>query len=282
MDEDFYTRRRANFGLVILLTVSILLLTAHLSNFVRGLKNFVYYIVAPTPQSANRVVHSGNDLFLTFKEVVSIHQDNLALRSALEKYTYLDSEFRQMKEENQRLRTLVGFPMPPERASVIARVVMREPGSWFQHIIIDKGSMDGIYLDAAVLSWAKDKPAVLGRVAEVREHSAKVVLITNVLSAMPVQLRQTGEDGLLEGSNGHRMRLSYLVPETRAAIGDEVVTSPLSTVFPPGIAIGQISDMVTAAQEAFRTAVVKPAVDFSSLREVVVLVEQKHGVPGEK
>lgn len=282
MDEDFYTRRRANFGLVILLTVSILLLTAHLSNFVRGLKNFAYYIVAPTPQSANRVIHSGNNLFQTFKEVVSIHQDNIALRTSLEKYTYLDTEFRQMKEENQRLRSLVGFPLPPEHSSVIARVITREPGSWFQHIIVDKGYAEGIYLDAAVLAWANDKPAVLGRVAEVREHSAKVVLITNVLSAMPVQLRVTGEDGLLEGSNSHRMRLSYLIPETKAAIGDEVVTSPLSTVFPPGIVIGQVSDMVAAAQEAFRTAVVKPAVDFSSLREVVVLVERKHGAQGVK
>jgi rod shape-determining protein MreC len=173
-----------------------------------------------------------------------------------------------------RLRQLVDFPMPAAQRSVVARVVTREPGSWFQWVIIDRGRAEGLFVIAPVLAWAGDKPAVLGRVGEVFDHSAKVVLITSVISSLPVKVTSCEQDGLMEGQNNTRMKLNYLLPESKITIGDEVVTSSLSTVFPPGIRVGYIHDYMGNESDAYRSAVVKPAVNFNSLREVAVLIPE--------
>jgi rod shape-determining protein MreC len=68
--------------------------------------------------------------------------------------------------------------------------------------------------------------------------------------------------------------MNYLLLEGKAAIGDEVVTSPLSSVFPQGLAIGTIRDILTLPNEPFKSAVIEPAVNINSLREVVVLIEK--------
>ena len=133
-----------------------------------------------------------------------------------------------------------------------------------------------MYVNAPVLAWTAGKPAVMGRVEEVFQNSAKVVLITNILSAMPGEIKSLSEDGLVEGQNGHNLKINYLVPETKVRVGDEVVTSPLSSVFPPGILIGTVTDFSASGDEAFRSAIIKPAVNFNNLREAVVLIAEDH------
>jgi rod shape-determining protein MreC len=272
MEEDLISRRRSNFTFLLLLAVTIFFLTAHLTGYVRGLKNFLFYILYPTPAAASRVIQLEQQTSENLKEIVRIHQENLMLKGVLEKYAFLDIEWKRAQEENIRLRQLVNFSTPAAKESIVARVITREPGSWFQWVTIDRGSAEGLFVDAPVLAWAGERPAVLGRVGEVYTHTAKVILITNILSALPVQIRSISEDGLLEGQNSGYLKANYLLPEGNLMIGDEIVTSPLSAVFPSGIAIGTIVDLSPAAHEAFRSATVKPAVNLNKLREVIILV----------
>jgi rod shape-determining protein MreC len=275
MDEETLTSRSSNLTFVFLVAVNILLLTAHLTGYVRTIKNFLYYVLMPFPATSSRIVQTGQNATQNIAEIVRIHQDNQVLRKSLEKYAVMDNEYQRMKEENMRLRQLVNFPAPAGKRSVVASVMTREPGSWFQWVTIDKGLEDGIFVDAPVLAWAADRPVIVGRVGEVYNHTAKVVLVTNIVCALPVEIKTIGEDGLLEGQNSPRLQIKYLLPEGRMAIGDEVVTSPLSTVFPPGITIGQVQDIVVSENEMLRSAVVKPAVNFNHLREVVILIPEK-------
>lgn len=272
MDEEFFAQRRTNYVFVFLLTVSIFLLIAHLSSYVRGLKNFLFYILAPAPASATRFIQSGQKIYKTFGEMVAAHQENIELHKTLERYSALDIECLRMKEENERLRKLVNFFMPASRKSVAAQVVAREPASWFQWIVINRGSQDGIKADAPVLTWINDSPAVLGRVGEVSGHWAKVVLITNVLSALPATTRPSAGDGLIEGLNGHELKLSYLSPDEKISIGDEIVTSSLSAIFPPGVLIGKIRNIDSLPDNL--SAYITPAVNFNMLREVVVVLPE--------
>ena len=272
MEEDFFSHRQSNLVFLFLVAVNIFLLTAHLSGFVRGFKNFFFYILAPAPQSAARVMQVEQGVVGNLQEIVNVHQENVALRKLVEQYALMQNEYERAREENLRLRSLVNFPVPPKNRSIVARVITREPSSWFQWVIIDKGKADGILADAPVLTWVDNAPAVLGRVGEVSQHSAKVVLITNVLSALPSMVKASGEDGLLEGQNGLKLKLNYLLPEGKVAIGDEITTSALSSVFPSGILIGKVQDINTKENEQFHSAIVKAAVNFNTLREVVVLM----------
>ncbi len=274
MEDLFHTRRASNLSFAFLLALTVFLLTAHLTGYIHLLKNFLFYVISPAPVTASKVVMSSKDVGSTIKELVRVHQENTALRKMLQDYEKLDSEYHGALEENSRLRALVKFPAPPGTKPVSARVSGREPESWFQSIIIDRGSDAGIVVDAPVLAWRGSKPVVLGRVSEVHGDSSEIVLLTNPLFSTPAQIRSTAEDGLLEGQNSPYLKMNYLLIEGKAAIGDEVVTSPLSSVFPQGIAIGTIRDITPLANEPFKSAVIEPAVNINSLREVVVLIDQ--------
>lgn len=277
MEEEIASRRQANYAFLLLFTINIFLLTANLSAYVRTIKNFVYYMLYPSNFAAMRIVESTNKFSSSIKEIVNIHQENLALKEAIQKLAFLEPEWLSANAENLRLRSIVGFSAARRTRTVIAHIISREPSSWFQWITIDKGLNHGIYLNAPVLAWSEGRPAVMGRVEEVFVNSAKVVLITNVLSALPGEIKGLDEDGLVEGQNSHRLRINYLVPETKVKIGDEIVTSPLSSVFPPGVIVGKVSDFASSDNEAFRSAVIKPAVNFNNLREAIVVIKDKEG-----
>jgi rod shape-determining protein MreC len=275
MEEEIVSRRKANYTFLLLFTINIFLLTANLTAYVRTIKNFIYYILFPSNITAVGIVESADKFSSNIGEIIRIHQENLELKKYIKRMTFLEGESERAKEENVRLRALVGFSAIKQSKSLLAHIISREPGSWFQQVTIDRGQNDGIYLDAPVLAWADNKPAVLGRVVEVFQGSAKVVLITNVLSAIPGEIKSLHEDGLVEGQNSHRLKINYLVPETKVQIGDEVVTSPLSSVFPSGILIGKIIDFTPANNEAFHSAIIKPAVNINNLREAIIIIQEK-------
>ena len=272
MDEELLSHRHSNYAFIFLIAICVLLLTAHLSGYIRSLKDFLFYIVVPTPQYAMRFIQSGQKLSENLTQIVKIHQENIELKNRIEKYAYLENQFNQMRDENIRLRSVTSFSAPKDKRSIIAQVTLREPGSWFQWIIINRGAREGVMMDSPVIAIIDNTPAVLGRVAEVSESSSKVVLLTNVMSATPVMARSNEEDGLLEGQNSNTLKLNYLTKEAKIAAGDEIVTSPLSYVFPAGMLVGTVQTVVVSRDEAFSYAIVKPAVNLSSLREVVVMV----------
>ncbi|MFH1368605.1 MAG: rod shape-determining protein MreC [Elusimicrobiota bacterium] len=275
MSGNNFSRRNSVFAFLLLTALSVFLLTARLNEYVLNLKSFLFYVFIPSPQAATRTIQVTQKLFGNIGEIVHVHQENITLRKELERFVQLENEWKRASDENLRLRELVNFPRFSRFTQVKAKVISREPDDWFQSVIIDKGKASGLYIDAPVLALTKNRPVVLGRIGEAYGNSSKVVLITNILSAIPAMISSTGNDGLLEGQDSPRLTLNYLLPDRRYNIGDEVVTSPLSSVFPSGILIGRISDTNDSGEESFKSVVIKPAINLNNLREVVILIPEK-------
>lgn len=275
MTEDNIPRRRSNLTFIFLITINIFLLTARLNNYVLDLKSFLFYVLVPTPQAATRTIQLTQKLFGNISEIVRAHQENIVLKKELEKYFAMENEWKRAVDENARLRALANFPRFSQLGSLKAKVISREPDSWFQSVLIDKGKNDGVTLDAPVLALSESRPAVLGRIGELFANSSKVVLVTNALSAIPAMVRPYGDDGLLEGQDNSQLSLNYLEAGKEYQIGSEVVTSPLSSVFPPGILIGKIEDISGEKDESFKSVTIRPAINLNALREIVVLTQEK-------
>ena len=151
--------------------------------------------------------------------------------------------------------------------SILANVVGRDPSNWNASLIIDKGKDEGVAVGQPVVSPL----GVVGRIFEVGQHTAKVILLSDPTFAVAAVVERSRENGLLTGTLQGVLRLQYLTDNADVKVGDVIVTSRLSTAFPQGILIGQITDVEASVNSHTVECLVDPAVDLSELEEVVVV-----------
>ena len=140
--------------------------------------------------------------------------------------------------------------MPDRSASfVTARVVADNGGAFVRSVLVAAGSQDGVRKgDAAVTG-----EGLVGRVAEVGNRSARILLLTDINSRIPVVIERSRDQGILAGDNSDNPRLLYLSHGSQLLAGDRVVTSAAGGALPPGLPIGIVKsvDNGDAAVELF-------------------------------
>lgn len=152
-----------------------------------------------------------------------------------------------------------------------ARVIGKDPGSWYDVFIIDKGSDDQIEVNMVVMAGN----GLVGRIIEVAPNYAKVRSIIDDTSSVSGKILRTsdlctvsgdkrlGDDGLC--------LVEYIENDSNIVVGDEIVTSHLGKIYPPGILIGTIRSIENNPDKLTKTAVLEPVVDFKHLEEVLVI-----------
>jgi rod shape-determining protein MreC len=137
----------------------------------------------------------------------------------------------------------------------------------FRTLTIDKGSRDGVRPDMAVISPA----GIAGRVVIPSARSAKVQLLVDLNAAAGAIIARTRAQGVVVGAGGDRLRMDYVSDVSDVVVGDIVVSSGIDGIYPKGFVIGRV-ESIERSGGAYRRIMVHPAVDFSSLEEVLVVV----------
>jgi rod shape-determining protein MreC len=169
--------------------------------------------------------------------------------------------------ENRRFASLLGFKNRSMFSSEAALVVARDPSAWNSSLMIDKGSRDAIKPGMPVVNAL----GVVGKVAEVAETKSKVILMTDPGFSVAVVNQRSRESGLLSGSLSGKCRLYYLPEDADIQVGDELVTSSISTAFPAGLIVGTVTDVYPGSEGESPRAIVKPAVEVAKVEEVLVI-----------
>jgi rod shape-determining protein MreC len=177
---------------------------------------------------------------------------------------------QQERSRAQRTRTLEQLlelrgrvPLQTAAADVIAAAATPE----FRTITIGKGAREGLRPDMAVLAPA----GVVGRVIVPAAHAAKVQLLIDRNAAAGALIERTRAQGVATGSGENQLRLDYVNGSAELAVGDTVVTSGIDGIYPKGFVIGRI-EKVERSGGAYGAITIRPAVDFSSLEEVLVVL----------
>jgi len=177
-------------------------------------------------------------------------------------------DLRELEQENVRLRGLLNFKQKSTLHLVSARVIARSPDSWSSSVIIDKGKFNGVRRGMAVINGQ----GLVGRVAESVDYSSKVLLINDPSQGISSIVQRSRQEGLVSGSLGSNLIMRYLPEDAQITIGDIIVTSELSQVYPKGLLIGKVVNIAKEFSGLSLYAVVKPAADLSSLEEVSVII----------
>jgi len=151
--------------------------------------------------------------------------------------------------------------------TALASVIGRDPSNWNASLILDKGSEDGIKIGMPVLSPL----GVAGRIVEAGRTTSKAALVSDPNFSVAAVVERSRESGLLTGTLQGICRLQYLTEKADVKVGDRVVTSKLSSVFPEGLLIGYITDVQASANSNTVECLVDPAVDLSQLEEAVII-----------
>ncbi len=202
-------------------------------------------------------------LYDYFRDLQQIHKDNLALREENRRLGHLYERARALEIENKLLANLLNFVTPPQLEFVTARVIAEE-GDAFSHSIIAYTGDKKVRKGQVALS---DK-GVVGRVDKVGNVYAKIILITDINSKIPVMVEKSRVRGILSGDNTLTPKMVFIPLDAQLNVGDRIVTSGVAGVFPAGLPVGKV---ISIAKNEIK---VKP---YSSLEqlEYIKLVDYK-------
>src|SRR3546814_99565 len=145
---------------------------------------------------------------------------------------------------------------------VTARVVGDPGGAFVRTVLINAGERNGVEKGQAAITG----DGLAGRVAEVGQRSARILLLTDINSRVPVEAGTARDRAVLAGDNSNAPELLYLGPTAKLQVGDRVTTSGHGGVFPPGLPIGVVS---AVGEKGVR---VRPFVDWAHM-EVLRIVD---------
>jgi rod shape-determining protein MreC len=137
----------------------------------------------------------------------------------------------------------------------------------FRTLTIDRGSRDGVRGDMSVIAPA----GVVGRLVVPSVRSSKVQLLIDRNAAAGAIVERTRAQGVVVGIGDDRLRLEYVSEVSDVVVGDVVVTSGIDGIYPKGFIIGRV-EAVDRSGGSYKQITIKPAVDFSSLEEVLIVM----------
>jgi len=136
----------------------------------------------------------------------------------------------------------------------------------FRTLTIDKGTSDGLKADMAIIAPG----GVVGRIAVPSARASKVQLLIDRNAAAGALIERSRAQGVVVGAGEDRLRMDFVAESSDIVVGDHVVTSGIDGIYPKGFVIGTV-ETVEKNGPAYRRIIVKPAVNFSSLEEVLVV-----------
>lgn len=212
------------------------------------------------------------------KNLKDVMAENEELKQQVDELT---SELNAVKLNQYELDNLRELLKLDERYSdyekEAAHVIGKDTGNWFSIFVIDKGSKDGIEKDMNVIAGS----GLVGIVIDVGPHYAKVRSIIDDISSVSGMVLSTSDNCVVSGdlqmmTENQTIELKSLNDrDDKVQVGDQVVTSSVSSKFLPGILIGYISELNMDSNNLTKSGRVTPAVDFEHIQEVLVILEKK-------
>lgn len=221
----------------------------------------LYGVLAEPVGAARAAVTDVGDLF-------ALHAENVRLRAENERLRHWQSVALALDAENASLKANLHWIPDPPASFVTARVVADAGGVYARAVLLSTGP--GTHITKGQV--ALDDRGLVGRVTDVGARSARVLLITDINSRIPVLLEGSRAHAILAGTNGPYPRLMFWPEGQKPAEGERVVTSAEANAFPAGLPVGTVHYVRRNVVE------VEPAARLDQLEIVRIFDYGLHGI----
>jgi rod shape-determining protein MreC len=273
-DTQRRTPSLADFGirLVLLVLAAILLLALQLTGQLRPLQSLLTQATSPAQVGATSITNTLADVISFFFELRNLRQRNteleninLALQSELFRLNEVERENSELRRYFQFAKESPGLEL--RGAQIVGRVIGQESTNFLEFLLLDLGQRHGVEIGMPVVT----DQGLVGRISQVNQSTSKVLLITDVNSAVNGILQSSRLPGIVRGTSGGDLIMDFIPQGPQFSVGEIVITSGLGGRFPSGINIGQVVEIRQRDIDVVQQAVVRPWVDFSRLELVAVV-----------
>jgi rod shape-determining protein MreC len=231
--------------------------TLLIDRFRTGVLDFVTPVMEVLSQPAAAVANAVENM----KYLYMLRTENERLREENAKLREWQAAAHRLETENASLRELLRVPAEAPARYITARVIADPGGAFVRAAIVNAGRRDGVVKGQAVMT----ADGLVGRIYEVGLYSARVLLVTDINSRLPVLIESSRARAILAGDNGDRPKLAFLSATVEVSVGDRIITSGQGGMFPPGLPIGTVAAIEGGVVR------VEPLVDFDRLEMVRVI-----------
>lgn len=201
------------------------------------------------------------------ERISSVNDENRRLRQALVETTLRVTEMEEVKRENLRLRSVLGFEPPPGYSLLPARVISVSGESRPVSAVINRGSEDSVFVDQALIN----QEGLIGRVFSVTPKYATIQLLTDPGSRVAVRIARSREMGIVKYIPSEGLILDNFPIQGQIAEGDQILSSGLGGVYPAGLVVGTVVSVERPDGELFCRVKLEAAANITSLENLFIL-----------
>ncbi|WP_313529729.1 rod shape-determining protein MreC [Anaerotignum sp.] len=237
-----------------------------------ALESVIGFVVTPFQDLTTGIGSWVENTASSAQDKTKLLEENAKLKEEVAKLQDQNKRLEQYEQENEALSSLLKISQKyPNYKSTGTNIIAKNPGVWYDTFTINKGTSDGVSANMILIAPG----GVVGKILESGSSYSKSQSILDSRSAVPAMSLRTGDLGVVKGDyslmNDGLCKMEYIDGEAQIAVGDEIVTSHLSEVYPEGLSIGKVIKIETDTNGLTKYAVIEPFVDLKHLDTLLVI-----------
>ena len=253
--------QRFAFVLFIAAAIGLMILGKAESRLVERLRVTITDVTAPVLEVLSHPAAALAAATAEMRQLIDLRSENTRLRAENARLRQWHAVAQRLDQENVAYKALLNFVDDPRPAFITARVIGDAGGAFVRTVLLNAGANDGVRDGQAVIN----ADGLVGRVVETGQRTARILLLTDLNSRVPVVVEQSRIPAILAGDNSDDPRLAYLPMNAVIKPGERIVTSGHGGMLPPGLPVGEVTAVVDGVVR------VRPFVDWHTLEYMRVL-----------
>ena len=206
------------------------------------------------------------------KRLNAVYAENKWLREKNARLMLENSRFKEAIIENARLRELLEFKSNSELTLIPAKVIGEWSNGFLNSVVLAAGTSDGLQRNMPVVT----AQGLVGKIFSTANGYSVSQLLLDRNFRVSAKVQRSRVTGIVKWQGGTQVILAEVPTRSDVKVGDVVITSGFSTIFPEGLEIGRVTDCSEDKKEMFMTIQLTPAVDFSRLEEVFIVKDHRY------